>query len=239
MSRASSVWAWFLGVGLVGSFALGESTGCGDSTSTGGSGGAATCSKPGGPSPGAADAHCGSKAQPTDPAVCMLMDTGGAGGMGASSASTGTGTSASTGTGTSTSSTSTGAGGAGGAAPEYGPNSYGYEADDDDCKYHVKWSATPICENAGVTFTVTVTTKTDGKPVTGAGTYIEAVLGDTHPAPDSNPTTKETTPGTYQIGPVRFDKPGQWTVRFHIHGECTDVAETSQHGHAGFFVDVP
>lgn len=115
---------------------------------------------------------------------------------------------------------------------------YGTSGDDDDCKYHVVWKSSPVCENDGVTFTVTVTSKSDGKPVTGAGTLIEAVLGDTHSSPMTGNTT-EDPPGTYQIGPVLFDEPGKWTVRFHIHEECTDVSDESQHGHAAFFVDVP
>jgi hypothetical protein len=115
---------------------------------------------------------------------------------------------------------------------------YGTEGDDDDCKYHVTWSATPICEKAGVTFTVTLTTKADGAPATGAGTMIEATLGDTHVAPNTGMTI-EAMPGVYNIGPVVFDRPGRWTVRYHIHEDCTDVSDSSPHGHAAFFVDVP
>src|SRR5262245_51088682 len=36
----------------------------------------------------------------------------------------------------------------------YGDTMYNYEGDDDDCKYHVKWSATTLCQNANVNFTV-------------------------------------------------------------------------------------
>jgi hypothetical protein len=64
------------------------------------------------------------------------------------------------------------------------------------------------------------------------------VLGDTHSAQSTGSTT-EGPPGTYTIGPVLFDEPGKWTVRFHIHEECTDLSNESQHGHAAFFVDVP
>src|SRR4051812_19414862 len=39
------------------------------------------------------------------------------------------------------------------------------EADDDDCKYHIKWISTPIRLNQDVTFTVTVTDKADGKGI--------------------------------------------------------------------------
>jgi len=206
-----------------------------------------TCAKSGGPTPGPADMHCGSTVQKVDPAVCHEMAMGGGGSASTSSSSssstaatsstTASQSSSSTAASTTSASSTSGAGGGASTSP-YGPTNYGTEADDDDCKYHVTWSATPICENTGVTFTVTVTSKTDGKPVTGAGTLIEAVLGDTHSAPSAGKTT-ESPPGTYTIGPVIFDQPGNWTVRYHIHEECTDVADSSQHGHAAFFITVP
>src|SRR5437016_2415814 len=34
--------------------------------------------------------------------------------------------------------------------PEYGATMVASEGDDDDCKYHLKWSSTPICQNASV-----------------------------------------------------------------------------------------
>src|SRR5205085_2224712 len=40
-----------------------------------------------------------------------------------------------------------GASDGGGAAPEFGPPMYNSEADDDDCKYHVKWSSTAVRHN--------------------------------------------------------------------------------------------
>ena len=46
---------------------------------------------------------------------------------------------------------------------------------------------------------------------------IEAFLDDTHPSLNVEQTSNETTPGTYTVGPVRFDVSGKWTVRFHIH----------------------
>ena len=48
----------------------------------------------------------------------------------------------------------------------------------------------------------------------------------------------EGPPGTFKF-PVKFDKPGQWTVKFHIHEECLDNDEASQHGHVSFFINVP
>ena len=48
----------------------------------------------------------------------------------------------------------------------YGSTMYGTEGDDDDCKYHVKWTAASVAMNKDVTFTVVATTKADCKPVT-------------------------------------------------------------------------
>jgi hypothetical protein len=141
----------------------------------------------------------------------------------------------------------TGDGGTSGAmTPDYGPTMDNSAGDDDDCKYHVSWTSTPIGENRDVTFTVTATTLADGKPAgssTGVGAdanpIIEAYLTDTHPAPNTDQAATETTPGTYTIGPVRFDAPGKWTVRFHFYEVCSDIAGDSPHGHAAFFVLVP
>ncbi len=183
--------------------------------STSSSPGSPTCASPGGPATGAADAHCTGDAGPivqsTSPAACHPD-----------------------------------AGLPDGGAQEcpYGPTMLNTEADDDDCKYHVTWSSTPICENQDVTFTVTATHKTDGSALTGANGVIEAFTGNqpctsNHPAPNSNQATTEGPPGTYKIGPVRFDVSGQWTVRFHFFQDCDDVTPDSPHGHAAFLVNVP
>jgi hypothetical protein len=124
-------------------------------------------------------------------------------------------------------------------AEETHPTLYGAEGDDDDCKYHVTWSATDIAENSDVTFTVVVTSKADGKPVPFAKPYTEVFLGTGHGAPDSGARTTESPAGTYQIGPIRFDKAGDWTVRFHFFSECTEVDEATPHSHVAFFVNVP
>jgi hypothetical protein len=139
---------------------------------------------------------------------------------------------------------------------DYGATMYGLVADDDDCKYHVVWSSTPICEGApGVVFTVKATHKTDGSPLTGANPGVEAFTtspGDwdsaaycddmsTHPsAPPGGgfwPLT-EGPPGTY-TGPVQFDQSGQWTIRYHFYHNCFDVLPDSPHGHAAFHITVP
>jgi hypothetical protein len=124
-------------------------------------------------------------------------------------------------------------------APDYGDTRFNSEADDDDCKYHVKFSATPIRQNTNVTFTVTAATKFDGQPAPGANVDAEVFLNDTHPAPNSGQATTEKAGGVYDVGPIRFDATGRWTVRFHLHEDCQDATEDSPHGHVAFFVDVP
>ena len=183
---------------------------------------------------GPQDSHCGAKVVAIDPAACKLapVTDGGAGDAGASADDAG--------------------------AAGYPPTMPNAEGDDDDCKYHIKWStgAAPTAatqtasirplhgEASGgagtggdVTFTVTLTNKKDGAPVTGAPVDIEAFLDETHPSLNTEQTSKETTPGTYSVGPVRFDVSGKWTVRFHIHDECND-SESSPHGHGAFFTQV-
>ena len=128
--------------------------------------------------------------------------------------------------------------------PTYGPTMYNASSNDDDCKYVVGYSSTPIQQGTNVTFTVTAIKTADGTPATGAmqGTAfpgIEVFLNDHHPAPNTNPSATEVQPGVFTTGPIRFDAPGQWTVRFHFHEECEDLLPDSPHGHAAFFVNVP
>ena len=167
----------------------------------------------GGPVTGAVDKHCGKTVQATSQASCHLTSDAGPGVDG------------------------------GGAGTSYGATLDNAEGDDDDCKYHVKWTATPIAENQDVTFTVVTTTKSDGKPAVGvvpAGySMAEVFLNDLHPAPNTDQKATESPPGTYAVSPVRFDAPGRWTVRFHLFENCTDLAPDSPHGHAAFFVQVP
>ena len=115
---------------------------------------------------------------------------------------------------------------------------YGDEGDDDDCKYHVKWSVSNARNGGDATFTVTLTALATGKPVSNAAIDPETFLDVTHPAPPSDLKTTETSPGTYTMGPVKFDASGKWTTRFHFFTSCEDSPE-SPHGHASFFVTVP
>jgi hypothetical protein len=189
-----------------------------------------TCSRPGAPASGAADSHCkGVTPQSVSASACGVTEAG------------------------SRSMTDAGDAGApmpgicGENGPDYGPTMYGEEGDDDDCKYHLTYDVTPICENDGVYFTVKPVYLTrGGAPLTGACTYLELCLNDTHPAPiaDARPPVGkqevvEGPPGTYTVGPVEMDAPGDWTVRFHFNESCCDVLHDSPHGHAAFHLSVP
>jgi hypothetical protein len=128
---------------------------------------------------------------------------------------------------------------AGAAGADYGDTMQGTEGDDDDCKYHVSFTVTPVCSVDGSTFTVTVTNTTTGKPVTGAAARIEATLADDSAIAKNTGTTTEKAGGVYEIGPVKFGHSGKWVVRFHFFEQCSDAPEDSPHGHAAFYVDVP
>lgn len=122
--------------------------------------------------------------------------------------------------------------------PLPGPRN-GNEGDDDDCKYHVKFSNTCVSLNTPVTFTVTLTSRTDGSFVQGASTRIEGVLNDTTPIANPPPVTTETSPGVYQITGVKFPAAGTWLVRFHFFETCDDSEDDSKHGHAAYNIVVP
>jgi hypothetical protein len=130
------------------------------------------------------------------------------------------------------------------SAPDAGGHShaeimFNLEGDDVDCKYHVKWTSTPVCRNGGVTFTVTLTYKEDGKPATGAKPYGVFVLPPSRPAKGMPMNSAETSPGVYNVGPVIFDDKGRWTMELHFYGECESTLHDSPHSHASFYIDVP
>jgi hypothetical protein len=128
---------------------------------------------------------------------------------------------------------------AGIASSDYGPTMYGSAADDDDCKYFLSWTATPIQENADTYFTVTVLRLADMTPASCAGVRPDVSLSISHGAPAPRDPATEIAPGVYKVGPIRFDAAGIWTVRFHFFEECSDAREDSPHGHAAFYVKVP
>jgi hypothetical protein len=209
------------------------------------------CGEAGAPASGPADTHCkGVTPQTVTPLSCSTSDAGAATDTGPTDAGEG----ATAGEG------DAGAGDAAAGAdagkeqdlcgengPDYGATMYGTEGNDDDCKYHTSYTATPICENDGVYFVVTANYLTrGGAPLTEACTYAELCLNNTHvppPAnsrpPSGNQQVVEGPPGTYTVGPLVFDAPGRWTVRFHFNEICCDVVADSPHGHAAYFVDVP
>ena len=159
---------------------------------------------------GPADKHCGSEAVTVDMAACEPM----------SMADEDAGTSEEP------------------AGSDFGETMYGMEGDDDDCKYHIEWSATSLCQNADVYFTLKLTTKSDGMPVAGAMPEPDITLGDSASAQTANAEAEEISDGTYRLGPIRFTQSGNWTVRFHFFDTCVD-SETSPRGHAAFFVTIP
>jgi hypothetical protein len=208
-----------------------------------------SCSPAGEPTPGPADTHCaGQPYQTVSGGSCSIDDAGPAPSDDAGPASGDGGGGASEDAGV----PAPGPCDENGIDGEYGSTHYNTTANDDDCKYQVSYSASPICENDGTYFVVTANyltrTLADGglAPLTEASTFAEVCLSDTHPGPsiDARPPAGsqqvvEGPPGTYTIGPVQFDAPGNWTVRFHFNEFCCDVADDSPHGHAAFFVTVP
>ena len=126
------------------------------------------------------------------------------------------------------------------AAREYGDTLFNAVGIDDDCKYNVAWTATAVCSDTDIYFTLTLSARFDDAPKVLAKPTVEAFLTDTptHGLPDSGQRVVELGGGSYRIGPVRFDAAGQWTVRFHFYPDCADT-EASPNGHAAFFVDVP
>jgi len=193
----------------------------------------------GGAVAGAADNHCAGQPEGvSDPAACTSEPSpeGAAGASGAGD----------------------GAGDAGGAADcnqthdaDYGDTLFNTSGKDDDCKYQVSWSSTPIRKGQNVTFTVTTSNLITGKPLeripsqdVGATAlsrvepYIPCEPTHVPPVADLSAPITETKPGVFEVGPIVFDKSGRWAVRFHFYEECLD-SETSPHGHAAFFVDVP
>ncbi len=173
----------------------------------------------GGPITGTADTHCtGMPAVTVKASACTASDAG-------TPADAATGDAA-------------GDAGAGDTGDEYGVTMYNAEGDDDQCKYHLKWTATGIAKGSDATFALVVTNKADNTPLKMSPIRVEAFLNTTHPAPNSDQKAPESPTGTYAVGPIKFDASGQWTVRFHFHEECVDGAE-SPHGHGAFFVQVP
>jgi hypothetical protein len=201
---------------------------CTSSGNTASDAAASACSPAGGPVAGPADMHCvvdGKQVvQATDMAACLAGNLDAGDGIG---------------TGTSDGGPMEDAGDCN-LALGYGPTLYGQSGSDDDCKYDVEWTSTPVCENQNVYFTVKATRRTDHAPVTGAQIVPDVTLDCTYPILNTPASpSPEGPPGTYKVGPIVFYMPGRWTVRFHFYYECYHLVPTSPHGHAAFWVDVP
>lgn len=132
---------------------------------------------------------------------------------------------------------------------EYGDTLPNDQGDDDDCKYHVSWTSTPIRRSEDVTLTVTakdLATDAPLEPLSGdhklplsrLEVYQPCEPTRLGPAQNAQAAFQETTPGVYKAGPLRFDQAGTWVVRFHFYEQCND-GEASPHGHVAFFIDVP
>lgn len=199
---------------------------------------------PGGAVAGTKDDHCGSRRQKTSAAACHPSTDGGVDALASDAASDATSDASDASDSAIDDAGDDSGGDAGDAADEtggseYGPTLFNADGDDDDCKYHVSWTSDAVYESTDVVFHLQVMRKADGVWACGAKPYVEAYLSDTHPAPNSGQRTSEVGIGQYDIGPIRFDAKGRWTVRFHIFGDCSDLSPDSPHGHAAFYVDVP
>jgi hypothetical protein len=189
---------------------------------------AGSCASPGGPVAGPQDDHCdlpdgGTIVQPTTMAGCFADagppgdDGGGDDGGGVDAGDIG----------------NCGDG-------DYGATMNGTSGSDDDCKYNVTWTSTPICENQETYFVVSVSKRTDNSPLTGANARPDVVLNCEHPISNlPRDPSPEISPGTYIVGPIVFDQPGKWVFRFHFNEDCLDLAPDSPHGHAAFYINVP
>jgi hypothetical protein len=130
----------------------------------------------------------------------------------------------------------------------YGDTLFNAEGDDDDCKYHASWSSTPIRLNEPVTFTLTVANKTTNMPLVPLAdgdvplrrldVYQPCDPNRRGPAQNLSAKITQVMDGQFSAGPIKFDHPGRWVVRFHLYEQCVD-SETSPHGHIAFFIDVP
>lgn len=177
-----------------------------------------TCKNPGGPVAGVADTHCvGTDGTPIDQSIGVCQKD--AGDVGAA-----------------------GAGGAGATADEAYTVRYGDSASDDDCKYDASFTTNCIVENTPVYFTVTLKKRAEGGvPATGDNPNSPEIFLDSdhsHITPSLDIEAPEVSPGVYKIGPVLFDAPGRWVVRFHFFEECSDIPDDSPHGHVAFYINV-
>ncbi|TNF38394.1 MAG: hypothetical protein EP329_00565 [Deltaproteobacteria bacterium] len=117
---------------------------------------------------------------------------------------------------------------------------YNGEGEDDDCKYHVTWTATNACFEADAYFEITLSSRFGNAPQVGAAPRIEGHLANDvgHTLVDADQRSVELGGGRYRVGPVRFDATGEWVVTFHLYEDCNHT-ESSPRGSISFLVDVP
>jgi hypothetical protein len=214
----------------------------------------ATCAMPGGMVQGAPDSHCGTGASAMVQATGMCVGVPDAAAPAAGDDSAANATAGDDAAGDAAGGDDAAAGADAGndgtcGETDYGPTHDGQSASDDDCKYDVSWTSTPVCKNGNVYFTVTVKKRAgaDGKPalsdeppLTGASVLAEVVYNDCATiAPNSMQTTVDQGGGVYKVGPIVFNVSGQWNVRFHFNECCSDDPMDSPHGHAAFWIQVP
>jgi hypothetical protein len=127
--------------------------------------------------------------------------------------------------------------------PGYGDPLPTLEGPDDQCKYSLHLTTTPLVVNQPVTFTLDGALLAGTTPMTNATPRVEASLDD--PSLDDTrvlalPDVKsdESAPGHYTIGPVTFDAPGVWTVRFFFFESCTEDAPDSPASRVAFALTV-
>jgi hypothetical protein len=97
---------------------------------------------------------------------------------------------------------------------DYGPTMYGSAGDDDDCKYYVSWTATPIVKNANTFFTVSALRLADMMPVSCAGVRPDVSLSISHGAPaPANPST-EIAPASTRSARSSSTPPGPGPCAF-------------------------
>jgi hypothetical protein len=203
---------------------------------------ASTCKSTGGPVDGPSDMHCiddGGK-QIVQPIGKCNADGSGAGGTDG-----GGGASATDGAGGHDEHEHADGGTDSGTSPDPDESyaiHYGNEAADDDCKYDASFSTTCLEVGKNVTVSLVLRQRGTGNPGNGGHPDSpEIFLADkpSHISPSNSIKAVEGPLGTYQIGPVVFDQPGRWVIRFHYFETCSDIPADSPHGHVAFYVDVP
>jgi hypothetical protein len=112
------------------------------------------------------------------------------------------------------------------------------EVDDAECKYHVSLQA--ICDGSArqLAFLADVTKRDEGTRASQAAPWLDAIQGNTHPAPNATRDYEELQPGVYRFGPIQFDRPGTWSLEMHVYGLCPS-SPLSPHGHVYLEADIP